>query len=57
MFVQVIYSRDFHGDNAFPANMGGEAIPYLLHIVRHYDNLPSVVIFSQVRAAMCAQSV
>ena len=46
--------RQFHYDNnnfgaadTIPIKTGGEAIPYLYHIIKHYDRLPSVVIFTQ----------
>jgi hypothetical protein len=31
----------------YPANIGDEGLPYLLHIITHYHRLPPVMVFSQ----------
>ncbi|GAB4815507.1 hypothetical protein N2152v2_002553 [Parachlorella kessleri] len=45
---QFIYNKaEFQGPDALPLQMAGEGLPYLFHIIRRYDQLPSVLIFSQ----------
>lgn len=39
--------RQFEGDDVIPVNQGGETLPFLFHIIRHYNDLPSLVFFTQ----------
>jgi hypothetical protein len=44
----VVYDKDdVDAAHFFHANIGDEAMPYLLHILESYDNLPPVIVFSQ----------
>jgi hypothetical protein len=56
VWLQFVYdNNNFDGDDVIPVNIGDEATRFTFHIIRHYHELPSVVVFTQVCMAfsMC----
>ena len=55
VWLQFVYdNNNFDGDDVIPVNIGDEATRFTFHIIRHYHELPSVVIFTQVCMASSA---
>jgi len=58
--MQFVYTKyAFYSSDIIPVNTGGESLTHIYHIIRNYDVLPSVVIFTQVgrkpgRKQLCA---
>jgi hypothetical protein len=52
--MQFVYNKTDFSDGYIPLHMGGETTAYIYHIIKHYDELPSVIVFTQVGlACMC----